>query len=153
MCPTHSGSLLIKEKSDFSKVMEDKSNMSLNELLKKHVGWTHGAVHLTSGSPNKKEIGFAFLSCGCLGSQHKHDNHMRPGLLGAVWLYFFDHSISITHHSSLITHNSSLNFSHPFGIITQFPSLNIFHTICGPIPVSRYSFFFFFSVPNLPKLI
>ena len=35
-------------------------------------------------------------------------------------------------HSSLITHHSSLNFSHPFGIITQFLSLNIFHTIYGP---------------------
>ena len=52
------------------------------------------------------------------------------------------------HHSSLITHHSSLNFSHSFGIITQFPSLNIFHTICGSIPVSRY---IFFLVPKLTK--
>ena len=62
-----------------------------------------------------------------------------------VWLHFFNHSISITHHSSIITHHPSLNFSHSFGIITQFPSLNIFHTICGPIPVSWCSFFFFFN--------
>ena len=47
------------------------------------------------------------------------------------------------YHSSLIIHYSSLNFSYPFGIITQFPSLNIFHTICGPIPINRYNFFFF----------
>ena len=72
-------------------------------------------------------------------------NSPSDGTLGAVWLHFFDHSISITH-------NSSLNFSHPFGIITQFPSLNIFHTICGPIPVSRYSFFFFFSTQTHRKL-
>ena len=50
---------------------------------------------------------------------------------------FFDYLISITRHSSL-------NFSHSFGIINQFPSLNIFHTICGSIPVSRCSFFFLF---------
>ena len=55
---------------------------------------------------------------------------------------------------SLNFYHSSLNFSHSFGIITQFPSLNIFHTICGPIPVSWYSYLFFlFSVPNSPKLI
>ena len=36
----------------------------------------------------------------------------------------FRHSISITHHSSL-------NFSHLFGNITLFSSLNIFHTIYG----------------------
>ena len=48
------------------------------------------------------------------------------------------------HYSSLITHYSSLNFLHSFGIITQFPSLNIFHIICGPIPVSRCNFFFSF---------
>ena len=54
----------------------------------------------------------------------------------------FGFIFSITQFPSLITHHSSLNFSHLFGIITQFPSLNIFHTICGPIPVSRYIFFF-----------
>ena len=141
MCPTHFGSLLIKEKSDFSKVMEDKSNMSLNELLKKHVGWTHSAVHLTSGSPNKEEIGFSFLSCGCLGSQHKHDNHMRPGLLGAVWLYFFDNSISITHHSIFHTPlTSSPNFHH-----------SIFFTLfVGPY-LSVGTVFFFFPVPKLTE--
>ena len=71
-------------------------------------------------------------------------------ILGAVWLYFFYHSIFIIHHLSF-------NFSHPFGIIIQFPSLNIFHTICGPIPVSRCSFFFLllllFSVPKLTEAI
>ena len=47
------------------------------------------------------------------------------------------------HHSSLITHISSLITHHSF-----------FHTICGPIPVSWYSYLFFlFSVPNSPKLI
>ena len=36
------------------------------------------------------------------------------------------------YHSSLITHHSSLKFSHPFAFIIQFLSLNIFHTIHGP---------------------
>ena len=67
----------------------------------------------------------------------------------------FHHSISvtqfpllITHNSSLITHHSSLNFSHSFGTITHFPSLNIFHTICGPY--TCHSELFFFS--NTQKL-
>ena len=52
------------------------------------------------------------------------------------------HSISITHHSLL-------NFSHPFGIITQFLSLNIFHTVCGPYTFHCAAFcFFFFPVPR-----
>ena len=49
--------------------------------------------------------------------------------------------------SSLNFHHSSLNFSHLFGIITQFPSLNIFHTICGPHtsqPVQLFLYFFCF---------
>ena len=62
-------------------------------------------------------------------------------LIEPIWLHFFHHSVFITHHSSL-------NFSHSFGIIIQFPSLNIFHTICGPISVSRYSFFL---VPKLTE--
>ena len=76
------------------------------------------------------------------------------GLFGFIFFITQFPSL-VTRHLSLITHHSSLNFSHPFGIITQFPSLNIFHTICGPIPVSRYSFFFFFLLqyPNSPKLI
>ena len=69
--------------------------------------------------------------------------------LGAVWLHFFDR-LHFFDHSIFITHHSSLNFSHPFGIITQFPSLNIFHTICEPIPVSQCSFFFL-SVPKLTE--
>ena len=54
---------------------------------------------------------------------------------------------------SLNFHHSSLNFSHTFGIITQFPSLNIFHTIYRPIRVSQCSFFFFFffSIPKLTE--
>ena len=55
--------------------------------------------------------------------------------LEPVWPTIFHHSISITYHSSL-------NFSHPFGIITQFPSLNIFHTICGPYMSVGVTFFF-----------
>ena len=34
------------------------------------------------------------------------------------------------HHSSLITHHFKI--PHPFGTITHLPSLNIFHTVCGP---------------------
>ena len=49
----------------------------------------------------------------------------------------FRHSISITHHSLF-------NFSHPFGIITQFLSLNIFHTICGSYTCHSAAFCFCF---------
>ena len=49
----------------------------------------------------------------------------------------FRHSISITHHLLF-------NFSHPFGIITQFPSLNIFHTICGSYTCHSAAFCFCF---------
>ena len=81
-----------------------------------------------------------------LGFQFEKQGHQ-----GAVWFHFF---LSLNfHYSTFITHNSSLNFSYPFGIITKFPSFNIFHTICGPIPVSRcnFFFFFFFSVPKLAE--
>ena len=72
-----------------------------------------------------------------LGFQFEKQGHQ-----GAVWFHFF---LSLNfHYSTFITYNSSLNFSYPFGIITKFPSFNIFHTICGPIPVSRCNFFFFF---------
>ena len=47
-------------------------------------------------------------------------------------------------HSISITHNLLLNFSHPFGIITQFPSLNIFHTVCGPYTCHSATFCFCF---------
>ena len=56
---------------------------------------------------------------------------------------------------SLNFHHSSLNFSHPFGIITQFPSLNIFHTICGPymsVGVT-FSLVFFFSLDRSSVLV
>ena len=56
--------------------------------------------------------------------------------LGAVWSRFF-------HHPIFITHYLSLNFSHLFGIITQFSSLNIFHTICGTYMSIGVTFFFF----------
>ena len=81
------------------------------------------------------------------------------GLFGFIFFITQFPSL-VTRHLSLITHHSSLNFSHPFGIITQFPSLNIFHTICGPIPISQCNFFFsfllflsffFFSVPKLTE--
>ena len=66
--------------------------------------------------------------------------------LEPVWVSFFYHSISITHHSFFHTHlATSLLFS----------SLNFFTLFMDPTPVSRYNlfFFFFFSVPNSPKLI
>ena len=103
---------------------------------------THTHTHLNE----KKRFSIISQIEHNMGMSHKNDDG-----LGAVWIHFFGYSISITHHSSFITHHSSLNFSHPFGIITQFPSLNIFHTICGPIPVTRCSFFFFFSVPKLTE--
>ena len=57
----------------------------------------------------------------------------------------FHHSSLITHHSYFITHHSSLNFSHPFAFITQFPSLTIFHTIWRAHACHSAAFFFFFS--------
>ena len=82
-----------------------------------------------------------------LGFQFEKQGHQ-----GAVWFHFF---LSLNfHYSTFITHISSLNFSYPFGIITKFPSFNIFHTICEPIPVSRCNFFFFFfQYPNSSKLL
>ena len=62
---------------------------------------------------------------------HKKPSRIIKGLFGSFFLLLnFHHSISVTHHSSLITHR----FKHPtpFGTITHFSSLNIFHTICGP---------------------
>ena len=43
--------------------------------------------------------------------------------------FFFCHSSFVTHHSSLLIHHSKIPCL--FGIIAHFPSLNIFHTICG----------------------
>ena len=63
------------------------------------------------------------------------------------WSLNFHHSSLITHNSSLITHH--LKIPCLFGTITHFPSLNIFHTICGPHTCHRCSFFiFFFQYPN-----
>ena len=88
---------------------------------------------------------------------------LRACLANKISSLNFRHSISITHHSSLITHHSllithylSLNFSHPFAFITQFPSLIIFHTIwrahaCHSAAFfffSASSFFFFFFFPS-----
>ena len=60
----------------------------------------------------------------------------------------FGYIFFITQFPSLITHHSSLKFSHPFGIITQFPSHNIFFTLFVDHtyqPVQLFLFFFFFS--------
>ena len=63
-----------------------------------------------------------------------------------VWVSFFHHSISVTHHSSLI-------FSHSFGNITFIFITQFFHTIHGSHTCQPVQFFFFFLVPNSPKLI
>ena len=60
----------------------------------------------------------------------KQKTKQKQRRLGFVWIIFFHHSISVIHHSSLITHHSK--YPTPFGTITHFSSLNIFHTICGP---------------------
>ena len=58
------------------------------------------------------------------------------------------HSISVTHHSKIPC---------LFGTITHFPSLNIFHTICGPHTChslqASFLFSFFFQYPNSPNLV
>ena len=56
----------------------------------------------------------------------------------------FRHSIFITHHSFFHTHLATS---------LLFLSLNFFTLFMDPTPVSRYSVFFFFLVPNSPKLI
>ena len=65
----------------------------------------------------------------------------------------FRHSISVTHHSSLITHHSSLIFSHSFGNITFIFITQFFHTIHGSHTCQLVQCFFFFLVPNSPRLI
>ena len=65
--------------------------------------------------------------------------------LGLVWFIFFGHSISVTHHSSLIT----LKYH-----VCLAPSLTSHHSIfftlfVGPIPITRCRFSFFSSVPKL----
>ena len=56
--------------------------------------------------------------------------------------FFFCHSIFVTHHSKIPC---------LFGTITHFPSLNIFHTICGPHTchsMQLFLFLFFLQYPN-----
>ena len=53
----------------------------------------------------------------------------------------------ITQFPLLITHHFKIPY--PFGTITHLPSLNIFHTICGPHTYHSVQLFFF---PPLPKL-
>ena len=62
------------------------------------------------------------------------------GGLEPVWTRIFHNSISVTHHSSL-------KIPCLFGTITHFPSLNIFHTICGPSVIGA-TFSFSFLVPK-----
>ena len=71
---------------------------------------------LTLGYPFKC-VSFSFLFLTSVSvcsscSRFSCDAWYTEKLLGAVWLHFFHHSIFITHHLSL-------NFLHPFGIITQ----------------------------------
>ena len=66
---------------------------------------------------------------------------LRKSLFGQTFL--------VTQLSSLITHH--LKIPCLFVTITHFPSLNIFHTICGPHTCHWCSFFIFFSVSKLTK--
>ena len=70
-----------------------------------------------------------------------------------VWTTKNHHSISVTQFPSLITHHSF--FHTHLATSFLFSSLNFFTLFMGPTPVSRYNVFsfFFFSVPNSPKLI
>ena len=70
--------------------------------------------------------------------------------LEPVWPTKNGHSISVTQFSSLITHHSF--FHTHLATSFLFSSLNFFTLFMGPTPVSRY-IFFFFPVPNSPKLI
>ena len=65
-------------------------------------------------------------------------------LLKFVWLYFFHHSIFITHHSSLITQFfTSIWHHHPI-FITQYFSHYLWAHTCQPVQ-------FFFLVPKLTE--
>ena len=75
--------------------------------------------------------------------------------LEPVWVSFFHHSISVTQFLSLITHNSSLN-THFFTFIWQhyfYFHHSIFSHYSWVPHLSTGTIFFFFSVPNSPKLI
>ena len=63
------------------------------------------------------------------------------GILGLVWMLFFRHSISIIHHSSLIT----LKY-----LTCLAQSLNIFHAVYGPHTCHSVQPFFFFF-PQYPN--
>ena len=93
--------------------------------------------------------------CADAHVQGVFDNRMEDiACLGKLFSSLnFRHSISIIHHSSLITHNSSLIFSHSFGNITFIFITQFFHTIHGSHTCQPVQFFFFFLVPNSPKLI
>ena len=73
--------------------------------------------------------------------------------LEPVWPTKNDHSISVTQFSSLITHHSSLIFSHSFGNITFIFITQFFHTIHGSHTCQSVQCFFFsflfFSFPGL----
>lgn len=53
-----------------------------------------------------------FFPCGCLGSQHKHDNHMRPGPLGCAvksQKYQFKNSCLTCNNRKSLRQNSETN--------------------------------------------
>ena len=66
-------------------------------------------------------------------------------------MLFFCHSISVTHHSSLIT----LKYHVCLAPSLTFHHLIFFTVFVGLIPVTRCSFFFFFFInyPNSPNLV
>ena len=68
----------------------------------------------------------------------------KTSVTKAFFFFNFYHSSFVTQFLSFITYHSSLKIPYPFGTITHLSSLNIFHTVCGAISVTRYSFFFFF---------
>ena len=74
--------------------------------------------------------------------------------LGAVWMAFFHHSIFVTQFPLLIAHHSSLITLKYHTCLA--PSLTCHHSIffilfVGPIPITRYNFFFFSSTQK-PEL-
>ena len=81
-----------------------------------------------------------------LSSRMQFKSPMGSGIvkhLGGVWIPFFNHSISVTHHSKYPTHLEPSLTCH----------YSIFFTLfVGPIPITWCSLFFFFPVSlNLVK--
>ena len=74
-----------------------------------------------------------------LSSRMQFKSPMGSGIvkhLGGVWIPFFNHSISVTHHSKYLTYLEPSLTCH----------YSIFFTLfVGPIPVTRCSLFFFFQ--------